>query len=93
MVLPARSTSWLSLLSCSERSMCWRTSAGSTMRAKGLLATAVVQALVAVVATVAALTGGHGGVEVLRQLVLNGFFVAMWLVSALLFHRAARQDG
>ncbi|MBZ4039299.1 hypothetical protein [Novilysobacter selenitireducens] len=58
-----------------------------------LLATAVVQALVAVVATVAAFTGGHGGIEVLRQLALNGFFVAMWLVSALLFHRAARQGG
>ena len=66
-------------------------------RARGmvlaLLATAAVQALVAVVATVAAFTGGHGGIEVLRQLVLNGFFVAMWLVSALLFHRAARQGG
>ena len=60
---------------------------------RALLATAAVQALVAVVATVAAFTGGHGGIEVLRQLALNGFFVAMWLVSALLFHRAARQGG
>ncbi|OHE84693.1 MAG: hypothetical protein A2579_10195 [Lysobacterales bacterium RIFOXYD1_FULL_69_11] len=58
-----------------------------------LLATAAVQALIAVVAMVSALTGGYGWIEVLRQLVLNGFFVAMWLVSALLFHRAARNDA
>ena len=60
---------------------------------RALLATAAVQALVAAVATVAAFTGGHGGIEVLRQPALNGFFVAMWLVSALLLHRAARQGG
>lgn len=58
-----------------------------------LLATAAVQALIAVVAMVSALTGGYGWIEVLRQLVLNGFFVAMWLGSALLFHRAARNDA
>ena len=60
---------------------------------RALLATAAVQALVAAVATVAAFTGGYGGIDVLRQLALNGFFVAMWLVSALLLHRAARQGG
>lgn len=60
--------------------------------ARTLLATAAVQALVAVVATVAAFAGGHGWIEMLRPLVLNGFFVAMWLVSARLFHLAARDD-
>lgn len=58
-----------------------------------LLATAAVQASVAVVAMVTAFSAGHGWVEVLRQLVLNGFFVTMWLVSALLFHLAARDDA
>ena len=61
--------------------------------ARTLLATAAVQALVAVVATVAAFAGGHGWIEMLRPLVLNGFFVAMWLVSARLFHLAARDGG
>ncbi len=61
--------------------------------ARTLLATAAVQVLVAAVATVAAFAGGYGWIEVLRQLVLNGFFVAMWLVSALLFRLAARGDG
>ena len=63
-------------------------------RARGmtlaLLATAAAQGLVAAVATVTGIVHADGGMEVVRQLVLNGFFAVMWLVSAGLFHRAAR---
>ncbi|MFP7721443.1 hypothetical protein [Lysobacter sp. A3-1-A15] len=64
-------------------------------RARGmavtLLATAAAQGLVAVVAITAGLLGGHGWIEALRQLALNGFFATLWLVSAFLFHVAARE--
>ncbi len=63
-------------------------------RARGmtlaLLATAAAQGLVAAVATVTGIVHADGWMEVVRQLVLNGFFAVMWLVSAGLFHRAAR---
>lgn len=57
--------------------------------AMALMATAAAQMLVAVVAIMAAVSGDHGWVEVLRQLALNGFFAVMWLVSAVLFRLAA----
>ena len=63
-------------------------------RARGmtlaLLATAAAQGLVAAVATVTGIVHADGWMEVVRQLVLNGFFAVMWLASAGLFHRAAR---
>jgi hypothetical protein len=51
--------------------------------ARALVATALAQALVAVIA----LTAGLGS-----ALVLTGIFMALWLVSAWLFRRAAREQ-
>jgi hypothetical protein len=59
--------------------------------ARAMLATAVVQALVAAIA----LAGGQHDAEgssVAEILLLNGFFVVLWGASALLFHAAARED-
>jgi len=50
--------------------------------ARALVATALAQALVAVIALIAGL--GH-------TLILTGSFVALWLTSARLFRKAARE--
>jgi hypothetical protein len=52
--------------------------------ARALFATAVVQALVAVIALVAELG--------FKALVLSAFFAALWLLSAGLFRKAAREQ-
>ena len=52
--------------------------------ARALFATALAQALVAVIAMIA-----WG--QYLEILILNGFFIALWVGSALLFRRAARE--
>ena len=51
--------------------------------ARALFATAVAQALVAVIAMIA-------WKQYFEISVLNGFFIALWIGSALLFRRAAR---
>ena len=50
--------------------------------AQALVATALAQALVAVIALITGLGG---------NLILTGLFVALWLTSALLFRKAARE--
>jgi hypothetical protein len=59
--------------------------------ARALLATALAQALVAVIALIA---GEHQSPvsSVTEILGLNGFFVALWLGSAWLFRKAAREQ-
>jgi len=52
--------------------------------ARALVATALAQALVAVIALIAGL--GY-------TLILTGFFVALWLTSARLFRKAAREQA
>ncbi len=52
--------------------------------ASALLATALAQALVTVIALIA-----EKFVDALELVLLNGFFVALWLGSALLFRRAS----
>ena len=59
--------------------------------ARALYATALAQALVAVIA----LIGGLGSTAAAWPkdiLILNGFFIALWLLSAALFQKAARQQ-
>lgn len=57
--------------------------------ARALIATALAQASVAAVALVAGLgSPGSGPLEIVA---LNGFFVALWLGSAMLFREAARR--
>ena len=51
--------------------------------ARALFATALVQALVAVIAMMA-------WQQYLELLILNGFFITLWVGSALLFRKAAR---
>ena len=51
---------------------------------RALLATALAQALVAVIAMIA-------WAQYFEFLILNGFFIALWVGSALLFRRAARE--
>lgn len=57
--------------------------------ARALFATAVAQALVAVIATIAGL--GYPASPPLEILGSNGFFVALWIGSAWLFRRIARE--
>jgi len=57
--------------------------------ARALRATALAQALVAVVAVGAGL-GSAGPIWLWGILIMTGFFTALWLVSAGLFQRAAR---
>lgn len=57
--------------------------------ARVLIATAIAQAVVTVVALVARLGSPESGP--LEILALNGFFVALWIGSALLFREAARR--
>jgi hypothetical protein len=56
--------------------------------ARALVATALAQALVAIIAISAGLGMPWSGP--LELLALNGFFAALWLLSAWLFRRAAR---
>jgi hypothetical protein len=57
--------------------------------ARALLATAIAQALVAAIAIVGGLVPPYNTTQ--QILVLNGFFVVLWLLSAWLFRRAARE--
>jgi len=59
--------------------------------ARALFATALAQALVAVIALIFGL--GSPAIGPLRILALNGFFVAVFVGSALLFRRAARKPN
>ncbi len=54
--------------------------------ARALFATALAQALVAVIAMIA-------WEQYFEVLILNGFFIALWAGSALLFRRAARKHN
>ncbi len=54
--------------------------------ARALFATALVQALVAVIAMIA-------WEQYFEVLILNGFFIALWVGSALLFRRAASKHN
>jgi hypothetical protein len=57
--------------------------------ARALFATALAQALVAVIALTAGL-GSTGPIWPLDILALTGFFIALFVGSALLFRKAAR---
>lgn len=59
--------------------------------ARALFATALAQTLVAVIALIAGF-GSTGPTWPLDILMLTGFFVALWLVSAWLFRKAAREQ-
>ena len=58
--------------------------------ARALFATALAQALVAVIALIAGL-GSTGPIWPRGILILTGFFTALWLISAWLFREAARE--
>jgi hypothetical protein len=58
--------------------------------ARALVATALAQALVAVIALIAGL--GYPASEPLEILIANGFFAALWIGSAWLFRHAAREQ-
>ncbi len=59
--------------------------------ARALYATAFAQALVAVIALIAGL-GSTGPIWPRDILILTGFFAVLWLVSAWLFRKAAREQ-
>ena len=59
--------------------------------ARALFATALAQALVAVIALIAGMHR-YPGISVSEILILNGFFVALFLGSARLFRNAAREQ-
>ena len=59
--------------------------------ARALCATALAQALVAVIALIAGL-GSTGPIWPRDILILTGFFAALWLLSAWLFRNAAREQ-
>jgi hypothetical protein len=59
--------------------------------ARALCATALAQALVAVIALIADL-GSTGPIWPRDILILTGFFTVLWLVSAWLFRNAAREQ-
>ena len=61
--------------------------------ARAMLATASVQALLAAVIATAPSTVRDDPKGPLGVLVLSGIFVALWLGSAALFHKSARQGG
>jgi hypothetical protein len=58
--------------------------------ARALVATALAQTLVAVVALATGL--GSPGSGLLEIMALNGFFAVLWLISAWLFRKAAREQ-
>jgi hypothetical protein len=60
--------------------------------ARALLATALAQALVAVIALIIGLGSPWSPPGVLGTLILNGFFAALFVGSALLFRYAAREQ-
>ncbi len=60
--------------------------------ARALFATALAQALVAVIALTAGL-GSTGPIWPWDILILTGFFAALWLLSAWLFRNAAREQS
>jgi hypothetical protein len=60
--------------------------------ARALFATALAQALVAVIALIFGLGSPWSPPGVLGILILNGFFVALFVGSALLFRNAAREQ-
>ena len=62
--------------------------------ARALFATALAQLLVAVIALIALIAGKHQSPvsSVTEVLILNGFFVALFLGSARLFRNAAREQ-
>lgn len=57
--------------------------------ARALFATALAQMLVGVIALIA----GLGSTLIMNALILNVFFAALWVGSALLFRRAAREHS
>lgn len=59
--------------------------------ARALVATALAQAFVAVIALIAGL-GSTGPIWPRDILILTGFVVALWLISAWLFRKAAREQ-
>jgi hypothetical protein len=59
--------------------------------ARALLATALAQALVAVIALIAGL-GSTAPIWPWDVLILTGFFAALWVGSAWLFRKAAREQ-
>ena len=59
--------------------------------ARALVATALAQALVAVIALIAGL-GSTGPSWPWSIVILTGFFAALWLISAWLFRKAAREQ-
>lgn len=59
--------------------------------ARALFATALAQALVAAFALIAGM-GSTGPIWTQDILILTGFFAALWLLSAWLFRRAAREE-
>jgi hypothetical protein len=59
--------------------------------ARALFATALAQALVAVIALIGGL-GSTGPIWPLDILILTAFFAALWLISAWLFRKAAREQ-
>ena len=59
--------------------------------ARALFATALAQALVAVIALTAGL-GSTGPIWPWDILILTGFFAALWVGSALLFRKTAREQ-
>lgn len=60
--------------------------------ARAMLATAGVQAVLAAAVATAPLTARVEPMGAVGVLVLSGFFTALWLVSAALFHRSARPE-
>jgi hypothetical protein len=59
--------------------------------ARALFATALAQMLVAVIALIAGMQ--HGGYSPAHEILgINGFFAALWLISAWLFRKAAREQ-
>lgn len=60
--------------------------------ARAMLATAGVQALLAMAVATAPSTARDEPMGAIGVLALSGAFAALWLISAALFHRSARQE-
>lgn len=61
--------------------------------ARAMVAVAGMQGLLAAAIATAPSTARHDPMGPVGVLVLSGLFVALWLLSAWLFHRSARQQG
>ena len=59
--------------------------------ARAMLAVAAVQTLLAIVVATAPSTARDDPMGPMGVLMLSGFFASLWLTSAALFHRSARQ--